>query len=109
MIFLDYSQDSSKLNAQSIKLRPGHHQDTSSKLNSSSKKGKKLSTSNEIRLDNGNKEDLSEDAMTSNQRKSQKKGILPKHATSVMRSWLFQHITVSCFNHLWFTKSNQIK
>ena len=27
----------------------------------------------------------------------QKRGILPKHATSVMRSWLFQHLCVSNF------------
>lgn len=27
--------------------------------------------------------------------KRQKRGVLPKHATSVMRSWLFQHLVVS--------------
>lgn len=27
--------------------------------------------------------------------KRQKRGILPKHATSVMRAWLFQHLVVS--------------
>lgn len=27
--------------------------------------------------------------------KKQKRGVLPKHATSVMRSWLFQHLVVS--------------
>lgn len=26
--------------------------------------------------------------------KRQKRGVLPKHATSVMRSWLFQHLVV---------------
>jgi hypothetical protein len=26
--------------------------------------------------------------------KRQKRGILPKHATSVMRAWLFQHLVV---------------
>jgi len=28
-------------------------------------------------------------------KKKQKRGVLPKHATSVMRSWLFQHLVVS--------------
>lgn len=27
--------------------------------------------------------------------KKQKRGVLPKHATSIMRSWLFQHLVVS--------------
>lgn len=27
-------------------------------------------------------------------KKKQKRGVLPKHATSIMRSWLFQHIVV---------------
>lgn len=27
--------------------------------------------------------------------RKQKRGVLPKHATSVMRSWLFQHLVVS--------------
>jgi len=27
-------------------------------------------------------------------RKKPKRGVLPKHATSIMRSWLFQHIVV---------------
>lgn len=31
----------------------------------------------------------------SNRKSHQKRGILPKHATQVMRSWLFQHIVVS--------------
>jgi hypothetical protein len=30
-----------------------------------------------------------------NNKKKQKRGVLPKHATSVMRSWLFQHLVVS--------------
>lgn len=29
-----------------------------------------------------------------NNKKKQKRGVLPKHATSVMRSWLFQHLVV---------------
>lgn len=29
--------------------------------------------------------------------RKQKRGVLPKHATSVMRSWLFQHLVVSSF------------
>lgn len=28
-------------------------------------------------------------------KKKQKRGVLPKHATSIMRSWLFQHIVVT--------------
>ena len=28
-------------------------------------------------------------------RKKSKRGVLPKHATQVMKSWLFQHIVVS--------------
>lgn len=31
--------------------------------------------------------------------KRQKRGILPKHATSVMRAWLFQHLVVIKINH----------
>jgi hypothetical protein len=27
--------------------------------------------------------------------KKPKRGVLPKHATSIMRSWLFQHLVVS--------------
>lgn len=34
--------------------------------------------------------------------KRQKRGILPKHATSVMRAWLFQHLVVIKINHLQF-------
>lgn len=30
--------------------------------------------------------------------KRQKRGVLPKHATSVMRAWLFQHLVVNFFN-----------
>ncbi|RWS30960.1 Homeobox protein PKNOX2-like protein [Leptotrombidium deliense] len=45
------------------------------------------------RGDSGNEGDLSDDASnTSNNKKIQKRGVLPKQATSVMRSWLFQHI-----------------
>lgn len=63
--------------------------------------------------DSGNEGDLSDDASNANgcsaggsssgKKSSQKRGILPKHATSVMRSWLFQHIVVSpvpAVNHL---------
>lgn len=34
--------------------------------------------------------------------KRQKRGILPKHATSVMRAWLFQHIVVSLFRNFYY-------
>ncbi|RWS12004.1 Homeobox protein PKNOX2-like protein [Dinothrombium tinctorium] len=44
------------------------------------------------RVDSGNEGDLSDDASNTSNKKIQKRGVLPKHATSVMRSWLFQHI-----------------
>lgn len=37
--------------------------------------------------------------------KRQKRGILPKHATSVMRAWLFQHIVVSYINFVYWPLS----
>lgn len=43
-------------------------------------------------------DDLSDDMNASfngNKKKQQKRGVLPKQATSIMRSWLFQHIVVS--------------
>jgi hypothetical protein len=30
----------------------------------------------------------------------QKRGVLPKHATSIMRTWLFQHLVVSIYTHI---------
>lgn len=38
-----------------------------------------------------------EDDFLGGKGKKQKRGVLPKHATSVMRSWLFQHLVVSFF------------
>lgn len=38
-------------------------------------------------------DDEEEDLLGS--KKKQKRGVLPKQATSIMRSWLFQHIVVS--------------
>ncbi|KAG8258899.1 Homeobox protein pknox2 [Homalodisca vitripennis] len=35
-------------------------------------------------------------------RKKQKRGVLPKQATSIMRSWLFQHLVVNIFCYLCF-------
>lgn len=52
-------------------------------------------TSDAPKVDSGNEGDLSDDASTNGTKKSQKRGILPKQATSIMRSWLFQHIVVS--------------
>ena len=57
------------------------------------------------RIDSGTEGDLSDEASNVAQKRNQKRGILPKQATSVMRSWLFQHIVVSKrekdqFNHL---------
>lgn len=42
----------------------------------------------------GSADDCDSDFTTRGGRK-QKRGVLPKHATSVMRSWLFQHLVVS--------------
>jgi hypothetical protein len=41
-------------------------------------------------------------------RKKPKRGVLPKHATSTMRSWLFQHIVVRQ-TKLWLSKETKIK
>lgn len=38
--------------------------------------------------------DEEDDYFGSKKKRQQKRGILPKHATSVMRSWLFQHLIV---------------
>lgn len=35
-------------------------------------------------------------------RRKQKRGVLPKYATSIMRSWLFQHLVVSISIELYF-------
>lgn len=40
-------------------------------------------------------DDLSSNLSTNSGSKRQKRGILPKQATSVMRAWLFQHLVVS--------------
>lgn len=42
-----------------------------------------------------NNDDLSSNLSSNSNSKRQKRGILPKHATSVMRAWLFQHLVVS--------------
>lgn len=42
-----------------------------------------------------NNDDIGSNFSNSNSSKRQKRGILPKHATSVMRAWLFQHLVVS--------------
>lgn len=42
----------------------------------------------------GSADDCDSDFTSKGSRK-QKRGVLPKHATTVMRSWLFQHIVVS--------------
>lgn len=43
----------------------------------------------------GDSNDIGSNFSNSNSSKRQKRGILPKHATSVMRAWLFQHLVVS--------------
>jgi hypothetical protein len=44
-----------------------------------------------------NADDLGSNYSLHSGSKRQKRGILPKHATSVMRAWLFQHLVV-CFS-----------
>lgn len=44
-----------------------------------------------------NNDDLSSNFSSTSGSKRQKRGILPKQATSVMRAWLFQHLVVSIF------------
>lgn len=45
----------------------------------------------------GSADDCDSD-FTSRGGRKQKRGVLPKHATSVMRSWLFQHLVVQFQN-----------
>ena len=33
-----------------------------------------------------------------------KRGVLPKHATNIMRAWLFQHLVVSILNNLFMLR-----
>lgn len=40
-------------------------------------------------------DDLSSNVSNNSGSKRQKRGILPKQATSVMRAWLFQHLVVN--------------
>jgi hypothetical protein len=42
-----------------------------------------------------NNDELGSNYSSNSGSKRQKRGILPKHATSVMRAWLFQHLVVS--------------
>ena len=46
-------------------------------------------------IDDSNNDDLGSNFSNNSGSKRQKRGILPKHATSVMRAWLFQHLVVS--------------
>lgn len=95
LIFSDLSQTSTKPITHSFKSFPIHGYNISSHSNKSEKKP---SASKGPQLDSGNEDDFSDEAFNSNQRKNQKRGILPKQATSVMKSWLFQHLTVRYFN-----------
>ncbi|KAI1308985.1 Homeobox protein PKNOX2 [Halotydeus destructor] len=87
-------------------------------IDACSSHAKPSSPASAIRIDSGNEGDLSDDASAlvsgrnpppsrhcgkervsasshlyyMNRRQQQKRGILPKQATSIMRSWLFQHI-----------------
>lgn len=43
-------------------------------------------------------DDLSSNVSNNSGSKRQKRGILPKQATSVMRAWLFQHLVVRSYS-----------
>ena len=72
--------------------------------NNSSKNSNTKSNHNNSRADSSNEEDLSDDLASNHsgsKKKQQKRGVLPKQATSIMRSWLFQHIVVlNCPYHI---------
>ena len=64
------------------------------KTNNSNNKSNHINS----RADSSNDEEFSDDLGSNhsgNKKKQQKRGVLPKQATSIMRSWLFQHIVVS--------------
>lgn len=50
-------------------------------------------------------DDLSSNLSNNSSSKRQKRGILPKQATSVMRAWLFQHLVVIFIFHRYFFSS----
>lgn len=47
-------------------------------------------------------DDLSSNVSNTSGSKRQKRGILPKQATSVMRAWLFQHLVVRSYSAILF-------
>lgn len=55
-------------------------------------------SSDEMDSDSNN-DDLGSNFSNNSGSKRQKRGILPKHATSVMRAWLFQHLVVFIFTY----------
>lgn len=58
-----------------------------------------VSKNHNQRVDSGTEGDLSDEASNVIQKRNQKRGILPKQATAILRSWLFQHIVVSNLDH----------
>lgn len=54
----------------------------------------------------GSADDCDSD-FTSRGGRKQKRGVLPKHATSVMRSWLFQHLVVRFFYYAFLMTSRE--
>lgn len=50
-------------------------------------------------------DDLSSNMSNNSGSKRQKRGILPKQATSVMRAWLFQHLVVRSYSAILFVRS----
>jgi hypothetical protein len=42
-------------------------------------------------------ENYESDTYEENERRHKKRGIFPKSATSIMRAWLFQHLSVNYF------------
>ena len=49
---------------------------------------------------------LQDDLDDDDKNSKQKRGVLPKQATQVMKSWLFQHIVVRC-SHLQIVVNNK--
>lgn len=49
-------------------------------------------------------DDLSSNVSNTSGSKRQKRGILPKQATSVMRAWLFQHLVVRSYSAILFVR-----
>ncbi|VVC41731.1 Homeobox domain,Homeobox domain-like,Homeobox KN domain,Homeobox protein PKNOX/Meis, N-terminal [Cinara cedri] len=91
----DVSQDGTQLDLTVTKPTP---ENSSLEKTPFSSIGTNLLTSNvsilhgSLSTTSGGSCDEEDDYFGSKKKRQQKRGILPKHATSVMRSWLFQHL-----------------